>query len=225
MPPPREAAADDIRTFAIAWAVKGFGRTKRHIRLCDHDVPVYFTRGSVSSDVGQSWLITEQDIEATDAASALVCGQLSHEKRTRRWTFRERDVPGEGFGFAFYDLNGKKHSARAFRVVVPKEAARPYQSTAKENELSQLAKCGQVDDRFQLYSSKIPVKRNGVTVLDFGAVYVESSLKNFIMQDDDGRRIFVIYRSSGGTCTVKAALPITPLMAFALAIAIVTTES
>jgi hypothetical protein len=188
-------------------------------------VPIYFARGSVSSDVGQSWLITERDVDVDDPASAVVCGEISREKRTRRWTFRERSVPGDGFGLAFYDIGRKKRTARALRVVIPKEAVRPYQNTGKENELSRLAKLGQVDDRFQLYSSKIPVERNGVAVLYFGAVYVEESLKNFIVEDEDSRQIFVIYKSSGGTCTVKAAPPFSPLMAFALAIAVVTTDA
>jgi hypothetical protein len=219
-PPP-----DEVRTFTIAWVVKGLVRAKHHLRMCDHDAPVYFTCGSVSSDVRQSWLITKQDIEVTDPESPLVCGEVSREKRTRRWTFRERAVPGECFGFAFYDINGKKHAARAFRVVVPTDAARPYKSTTKENELSQMAKVGIADSRFQLFSSKIPVKKDGASLLDFGHVYVEPSLKNFIMEDGNGRPIFVIYKSSAGTCTIRVAHPFTPIMAFALAVAIVSTDA
>jgi hypothetical protein len=55
-------------------------------------------------------------------------------------------------------------------------------------------------------------------------VHVEPSLKNFIVEGRHGNQLFVIFRSSAGTCTVRAAPPFTPLMAFALAIAIVTTD-
>jgi hypothetical protein len=87
-----------------------------------------------------------------------------------------------------------------------------------------LAKTGRVDNRFKVYSSKIPIKRGASAYLDFGTVHVQPSLKNFIVEGHHGRRLFVIFRSSGGTCTVKVAPPFTALVAFALAIAIVTTD-
>jgi hypothetical protein len=68
----------------------------------------------VSHDSHQLWLITEQDIDVTDPASRMVCGHVMRENRIRRWTFRQRDVPGDLFGFAFYDIEEKKVGARAF---------------------------------------------------------------------------------------------------------------
>jgi hypothetical protein len=217
-------AADGARSFSLAWDVRALVRTKRHIRICEHDAPVYFARGSVNHDSHHLWLITEQDVEVTDPASPLVCGHVMRENRTRRWTFCQRDVPGDLFGFAFYDIDDKKSAARAFRIVIPRPAARPYHGTTKETELSWLAKIGRADGRFKVYASKIPVKRGAAAYLNFGTVHVEPSLKNFIVEGRRGGQLFVIFRSSGGTCSVRAAPPFTPLMAFALAIAIVTTD-
>jgi hypothetical protein len=223
-PPVVSPPAVPSRTFSIAWAVRALVRTKRHIRLCENDAPVYFARGSINHDSHELWLVTEQDVEVTDPASPLVCGHVMRENRTRRWTFRERDVPGDLFGLAFYDISNKKFAARAFRIVMPRAPARPYQSTTKETELSWLAKIGRADRRFKVYSSKIPARRGSAAYLNFGTVHVEPSLKNFIVEGHHGSQLFIIFRSSSGTCTVRAAPPFTPLMAFALAIAIVTTD-
>jgi hypothetical protein len=61
-------------------------------------------------------------------------------------------------------------------------------------------------------------------VLSFGDGYVISSVKNFIIEDADENTLFMIYRSSAATCTVKVFPPISPLWAFAWSIAIVTTD-
>jgi hypothetical protein len=114
--------------------------------------------------------------------------------------------------------------ARAFRVVVPKQ--RPYVAQVPEQELAYLAKHGSADkEQFITYSSKQPEKtQDGKLMLRFGDVYVLASVKNFIVEDEEKDPVFMCYRSSSATCTVKAWPPLTPLVAFAWAVAIVATD-
>jgi hypothetical protein len=109
---------------------------------------------------------------------------------------------------------------RAFRVVLPKK--RPYQPAEKDLELCQLAKSGVVDNaRFTMYSSRIPVRApSGGLTLAFGPeTYVVKSIKNFILEDENKQPLLMIYKSSIGTCTLRLREPITPVIAFGIAIA------
>jgi hypothetical protein len=104
--------------------------------------------------------------------------------------------------------------------VFPKN--RPYNPTQKELELGQLAKTGVVDPaQFTVYKSKIPTKGpGGGLILPFGTqVYVVASVKNFILEDESGRAVLSVFKSSGGTCTLKVSQPLSSLVAFAVAVA------
>jgi hypothetical protein len=123
-------------------------------------------------------------------------------------------------GFAFIAVENR-HSVRAFRAVLPREP--PYAPQAPDMELAELARRGTADARFLVYASKVPERNaDGRLILRFGDVYVVASVKNFVVEDDDRDTMFMIYRSSSATCTVQAREPITPIMAFAWAIAIIT---
>jgi hypothetical protein len=114
---------------------------------------------------------------------------------------------------------------RAFRVVMPK--APPYVAAERRLELSRMAKAGNADpEKFITYSSKLPTRKpDGRPMLSFGRVVVVPSVKNFIVEDADNKPLFMIYRVSSATCTVKVWPPITPLVAFGWAVAISTLSN
>jgi hypothetical protein len=87
--------------------------------------------------------------------------------------------------------------------------------------LSRLAKDPQLDlEKFTVFESKAPVSTGTNDPQDFGGVFVLRSLKNFVIEQD-GSVIFMCYKSSDATCSLKIRDPITPFLALLLAIAIV----
>jgi hypothetical protein len=187
--------------------------------MCANDQPLFFAKEGRGTPL--HWLISDRN-DVFDPIAPSCRGLLFHGKR-RFWL----QIPGTAdceFGLSFYDIPGLRVT-RAFRVVVAK--GRPYTAESKELELARIAKQGTGDaEKFVNYASKQPEKNEkGKMILRFGDVFVVSSVKNFIVEQEDGQPLFMIYRSSSATCTVKAWAPLTPLVAFAWAVAIVTTAN
>jgi hypothetical protein len=223
--PPAAPATSQPAVFTVAWSVQPIVRQVRRLWMADSINPIFFARPIGPMAAPSTWLITERDI-AAGADSPEVIAVLSRGRPSflsRRWLLRCGD--NEALGFAFYDLKPRRRAPRAFRVVLP--LATPYQSASPEKDLSALARAGEVDDDFLLLCSKIPIKLpDGRLVLSFGLNTITNpSVKNFIVEDAEGTKLFVIYKSSEETCTVRVRPPMTPLFGFALAVAIVTTAN
>jgi hypothetical protein len=141
---------------------------------------------------------------------------------SRRFWLKGDD--GEMFGMHFYSLVGRRSAPRAFHFVLPNTV--PYLPQSEQHELSRIAKAKFSDpSAVRILSSKLPTKdTNGRTVLKFGKVFVVPSVKNFVLEDEEGQILFMIYKGSDATCTVKVRAPLTPLMGFAMAIAIVSSN-
>jgi hypothetical protein len=188
--------------------------------MCANDQPLFFSRECRHRDLPPHLLIADRP-DVCDEASPGCRGQLFHGKR--RFWLQLKGVADCEFGLAFFSLDGK-NAARAFRVVIPNK--RPYAPESKDLEIAQIAKRGDADpEKFTVYSSKTPDKdKDGKMMLRFGDVYVIASVKNFIVEDAKKGVLFMIYRSSSSTCTVKVWAPLTPVIAFAWAVAIITTD-
>jgi hypothetical protein len=93
--------------------------------------------------------------------------------------------------------------------------------------LSKIAVSGNIDaERFITLGSKFPVKsEEGRYSLSFGDVFVVSSLKNFIIEDEAQDLVFMSYKSSPATVSVRVRPTLSLLGAFALAIGIVVGET
>jgi hypothetical protein len=120
----------------------------------------------------------------------------------------------------FFTYGREQGESRGFRIVYPKK--RPYTPTQSELELGQLAKTGVADAaEFTIHQSKRPEPGpKGGLWLPFGKdVFVVSSVKNFMVEDENKRVIFALFKTSGLTCTLKVKEPMTPLVAFAVAVA------
>jgi hypothetical protein len=170
-----------------------------------NDQPLFFAREV--RDGHPFWEIAT----TRDAPGGL---QMFHTKN-RFWMHEA----GSAFGFSFISVEGR-HAVRAFRAVLP-TAANPG-----EVDLAELARSGTADpEKFVVLASKVPERGpDGRLVLKFGDVYVIASVKNFVVLNEQNATLFMIYRSSAATCTVQAREPVTPIMAFAWAIAIITKE-
>lgn len=133
----------------------------------------------------------------------------------------DRTIESEVMGISFYDP--PIQSIRAFRIALPN--ANPYNQSNENVSLSRAAEENIQSENYKIYSSKLPMRSvNGRLGLFFGNVSMLQSVKNFIMTDENNNQIFVIYKTADESCTLKFVDPITPLIAFAISIAIISAS-
>jgi hypothetical protein len=87
--------------------------------------------------------------------------------------------------------------------------------------LSWLARLGEAADGLRMYAATPPMKRRGRAIRD---LFVPPSQMDFAVEDSDRRQIFAIFRASAAKCRLRIIPPVTPIVAFAMAIAIVTSD-
>jgi hypothetical protein len=213
--PPVGGSDDGMSAFGIAWSTSKFSRQKLNIRMSAQDQPVFFGRRFTLGPTGATWSITPPDQTFDNPTARLY-------NRSRR--FWLKGSSGEMFGMHFYNIDGRRSAPRAFHLVLPNIV--PYIPPTEELGLSQIAKAKVAPWKaVRLLSSKLPTKKeDGRMCLSFGNVFVITSVKNFIVEDEQGETLFVIYRSSDTICTVKVRAPLTRLIAFGMAIAIISSD-
>jgi hypothetical protein len=135
------------------------------------------------------------------------------------FSLRKDGAESDSLGIGF--SKPRKHSGRAFRAVFPK--IEPYLPQSEAKALVRLAVAGTADsERFNVFSSRRPGRDlRGKLVLRFGDVFVVPSGKNFIVENEAGEVVLVMFRSSSGTCSLRIEDGVSELTAFAIAIAAV----
>lgn len=220
--------ADTLPCMNIGWN-KSFGH-KNNLHMTFNDRVVYYSR-EAKTEIGRCHLICT-DTNLNRYSNSYV-GSLKKSANLSRFTLfvpageEHQTRESEIMGIAFYDYKdetcNKVFRGRTFRLAMPKTF--PYFPANKEMNLSRLAMREIVSDDILLFRSKLPTEiGNNKYRLDFGNVYVVSSIKNFVIENDDHQIIFMIYKSANGICSVRFAAPFNSLMAFGLAIAIITSQ-
>ncbi|OHT09144.1 hypothetical protein TRFO_22163 [Tritrichomonas foetus] len=223
-PGPGEFPSDKLPCYSIGWK-KGFGK-KNDIHMTFNDQVVYYSKETKTA-IGKCHIIcTDRQL---DRYSSSYVGSIKKSQRLSRFTLyvpageQYGTKEAEMLGMAFYDETGiKDFKGRTFRFAIPKTT--PYFPANKQMNLSRIALANVQSDDIKLYHSKLPeILPGNKHILQFGKVYIVRSVKNFIVEDEQGNVIFMIYKSSDGICSVRIAPPITPLIAFAISIAIITS--
>jgi hypothetical protein len=106
-------------------------------------------------------------------------------------------------------------------VVLPRDVASYPITEAKE--LARIADSGEISAKLMQFITKIPsLSPDGTPVNLFEGVFLVDSVKNFVIHDENGEIIFMLYKSAERTFNVKGKAPFTPLTVFALAVAIIS---
>jgi hypothetical protein len=195
--------------------------------MSENEVPLFFAENKKVSN-GRGWVISTCPSVFEVGTDSWV-GTLNVAGRNRRFSLWAPNpsmpgVPMQVMGLAFYDVEDKKLKCRSFRLCVPLDGA--YNPITEDRDLGRLAASGIADPaHFKIYSSKLPERTpDGKLILRFGDVFVMSSIKNFIVEDEQGNCLYMIYRSSSGTCSLKVKPPFTPLLSFAIGLAVITSD-
>jgi hypothetical protein len=194
--------------------------------MSENDEVIYFAENKKVAG-GRGWVISTSSaiFQVGSDSWAGTLNIASNNRRFGLWVPNPSmpGVPMQHMGLAFYEVDDKRLKCRSFRMYIPTNS--PYNPLTDEQDLAKLAAVGIPDPRFTSYSSKLPQRtEEGKLILRFGDVFVMSSIKNFIVEDAQGTPLFMIYRSSSGTCSLKVRPPFTPLLAFAMGLAVITSD-
>lgn len=231
----QEEAETDLQTYQIAWKMGGIAANwKRDVRMTKDDVLVYKTK-PMKTSLGRVHVICTGEPFVENSPTHV--GTLKQHESGNRFTLfapfdegnGQQPVFSETLGLSFLkghrvDLGVMSYVVRVFRFILPPPNTL-YKPEDKKDNLSRLAKTGEhIPERFVVHQSQIPVKgENNHLRLDFGKNYVITSVKNFVVRDEEDNVVFMMFKSSADTCTVKFAPPLTPLTAFSIAVCIVTS--
>lgn len=133
------------------------------------------------------------------------------------------DRPAEILGMCYVHLPECKTKMKTFRVVIPRADAN-YPIT-EERELARIAEVGEARSDMHQYATAVPgIGPDGEPINLFGNVYKMESTKNYVVSDDKGNTIFMIYKTGEASYCIKARHPFTEVTAFGLSVAIITSE-
>jgi hypothetical protein len=205
-----------LQGFTLSWTKKH--GAKQQIRLFRNDLPVFFSK-LVRNGLKSHWLITRTPEDA-DRSPPSYIAQMSQSGTGRRFDLRTAGSGTDSVGIGFIGCT-KQCPARAIVAVAPK--VEPYWPGSEDRVLSRLAKAGTADfEKFRVYRSRLPARNSeGKLTLSFGEAFVVRSLKNFIVDDEQGQCVMMIFRSSSGTCSLKVSNEMPALTAFAIAVSVV----
>jgi hypothetical protein len=190
--------------------------------MLQDDRALLFAKEAYFKDAGRCFVLSRR-AGAFDPQDGCCCGRLLTHQRSGAFTLELPRAQGHACAFAFFGLGARFRGAQALRIVIPR---RPPHRPSSDVELLNMATIGSTDRRlFAMMASRLPVPgADGKVAVQFPpGSFVIPSIKNFLIEDDAGRVAFSICRSSSETCSVHCCEPITPIIAFALAVAIVAS--
>lgn len=214
------------QTFQIVYEQKNLGKFwKRHVQMTKDDVLIYICKSIKQKPYGKVHVIcTKKPVEL---GSPYYAGKIiRHQSGSRFTLYGKADDVGlaepQIAGISFVNLKSNAR-IRMFRVALPAQD-NPYTPSEKKDDLSRIAAAGDPVPNVQIFSSALPVKKeDGTLSLYFGPYSIVRSTKNFLVRAEDGSNIFTIFKTFDGICTLKVKQPFTPLIGFAVAVAISTS--
>lgn len=213
-------------TFQVIYEPKkSIALWKRHIQMTKNDILVFRSESTKLQPYGKVHIISTSkgpiEIDSKSYYGMIVRHQSGY-RFTLYSTSQHAMPPPQIAGICFVDLKNENANIRMFRIAIADE---PYTPSGKENDLSRIAYRGNEIPGVKVYSSELPMKQsNGTLTLDLGPYSIIRSIKNFIIRSPEGVPLFTIFKTFDGICTIKIRPPFTPIIAFALAVAISTSS-
>jgi hypothetical protein len=194
-------------------------------RFMDHDNAVYFANTLKNEEDGNLGIA---ELPFTDPSNEVIAIVRKQSRGKRAQVIDQRlakpydDRPPEVLGLSQVTLPENRTKARTIRVVLPKGIAN-YPIT-EARELARIAQVGEPNPTIWQFVNRVPtIGPDGMVTNPFGNVYLVDSVKNFVFYDDSNELLFMVYKSAEGTFNVKGKEPFTPLTAFALSLAIISS--
>jgi hypothetical protein len=145
------------------------------------------------------------------------CGWILVNPRLRQ----PRDFrPPELMGLVALRLDSEK-KGKCFRMAIPDDTV--YYPTSPDRSLYEIAKTGQKIDGVSIFTAMPPSRQSCVD--HFSGTYLESEYDAFTIEDDKGQLVWMGYKASDKTFNVRAKLPWTDLLTFALCIGMFATKT
>jgi hypothetical protein len=188
------------------------------------DRPLFYAQRDFFKETGRCFVISNRH-GVYDLSAPFVVGRLLQDLSLPTFALEPMGGHTQTCVFHFFSLGSNFRRMQGLRLLLPNATA-----PGLFRELDGFMKLAQSDsvdrEAFTLVMSRMPVKRHdGKSEIKFPASsFALQSIKNFILEDDNGRALFAIHRSAAQMCGVRIRAPITPIIAFALSVAIVAAD-
>ncbi|OHT01493.1 hypothetical protein TRFO_31683 [Tritrichomonas foetus] len=222
---PHTHTSDEIEIFTVVRELKKSAK-KNHadFRMMKEEQAIFFSLAS-KDEIGQIDIISTSMPVMPNSKDNVGIIRKQNGKRFTLITNEEKendDRESERIGLAFVKLpSDVKTKQKTFRIAI-RDHDRPNYPISKRMELARLAENADEVNNIKYYTNKLPtIGPDGKPTNVFGSTFVIDSIKNYIITDENDETIYMIYKSSEGSYTVKAKYPISPIMAFSLSVSII----
>lgn len=220
-----ENQSNKIETFAVVKETKHSRKNNADFRMMKNENAVYFARAT-KDDIGIFYNISKTVPIVHDSPDIVgILRKQNHGKRYTVYGMSEKlndDRDPELLGMAFVKNPDYKSKQKTFRIAFRKGGHINY-PISKRRELSRVAEDLQLNfpEIDTLFNKPPIIGPDGNPVSNFGKMFVVDSSKNYVINDENDQTIFMIFKSSEASYTVKTKSPFNSLMAFGLSIAII----
>jgi hypothetical protein len=220
-----------VNSFNIFRELKKFAKFRsEQLRMVQDEAPVFFSAPG-KDHIGRFYIIsTLQEVKMDPIGFA---GLVRTHNLGERFTIISNELKpnddrdGELAGISFHTASAGSSSLIGLKLVLTANG-RPHFPISKRWNMSRVAHAAsrgeEINEKFVAFESKIAVaKDDWEALLGLGGIPVMKSRKNCVICDGAGERIFVLYKISDSWFGMKCRFPITPLVGFGLALAIISS--
>lgn len=217
---------DEFDSFTVVKEGKRSSKKdKADYRLMHNEAAIHFAK-LFRDDIGQYFGISRTlPVMEASADNIAILRKQNHGARYTIYVNSEKmndDRDAELLGMAFVKIPAIKTKQKRFRISIKENCEINY-PVSKRRELSRIAE--DLEAQFEKiinYVNQPPLLDSEGNAIDqFGGLYVVDSQKNYIICNENNQPIFMIFKSSEASYSVKIKPPFNPIMAFGLSIAII----
>lgn len=222
--PPIPEPNTELQTFNLVRDQKQFMSA---FHFCFNDQVVFFATEH-KDHLSKFFAITKETDSSVESSTfqGLVREYVNRYIIVSNETKPHDDRDGELVGIAIMASPEKKSKTRLLNIALP-TSGKPHFAVSQRRSLSNIAALeSPPPNGFVRFNGHSFIKENEQIEesYTFDKIYIISSVKNFIVLDENKRIILMIYKTSGTNFGMKFRHPITPLMAFGIGIAVVSNK-
>ena len=230
--PAEEAGPAELLHFNIFREQKMFSALRSNELRLMADGQVLLFSQEVKDNIGKLHVITSKRTTGTDPGSGFQ-GSVRVNNGSERFTVisnEEKPNDDREGELAGIEIAGKTRERGRSMAVVLTADEKPYFAISKSRGLSRVALSAlkenkPVQPRFKLFLPKaLTCGEDGSIQIEDREVTAMDTFKNCTIQDENGATLFALYKVAEGCYGMKCRAPFTPLIAFGLSIAMMTSN-
>ena len=219
-------ATGELKSYRINRETKLFSRKEGMVML-ENDIGKYFSC-ETKDQIGKYHIISSS--LPCELGSSGYCGYVRCVDNENFLLISKEELPnddreGELCGFHISKTPLGKKKTKSAKIALTANG-QPNFATCKRLSLASIADNETSDagiDTIKFVSKPQSLDSKGKPVIEFEDVYMVPSEKNILITDSDGAPIYVLFKTSDSTFGLRCRSPISPLVAFSLSIALISS--